>query len=81
MPVSPQEFSLWAKMTGRKYPNSLQEKAELAPEVHIFNQNVGKQGGIGVNEVEIPNTFNSSGTQTVETTSPTMNDENPENKG
>lgn len=80
MPVSPQEFSLWAKMTGRKYPNSLQEKAELAPEVHIFNQNVGKQGGIGVNEVEIPNTFNSSGTQTVETTSPTMNDENPENK-
>ena len=37
MPVSPQEFSLWARMTGNKYPNSVEEKARLAPEVHNFS--------------------------------------------
>jgi len=50
MPVSPQEFSLWARMTGNKYPNSVEEKARLAPEVHNFSQNVGKQGALGVKE-------------------------------
>ena len=50
MPVSPQEFSLWARMTGNKYPNSVEEKARLAPEVHNFSQNVGKQGALGVQE-------------------------------
>ena len=54
MPVSPQEFSLWARMTGNKYPNSVEEKARLAPEVHNFSQNVGKQGALGVQEEPEP---------------------------
>ena len=54
MPVSPQEFSLWARMTGNKYPNSVEEKARLAPEVHNFSQNVGKQGALGVKEEPEP---------------------------
>ena len=54
MPVSPQEFSLWARMTGNKYPNSVEEKARLAPEVHNFSQNIGKQGALGVQEEPEP---------------------------
>ena len=54
MPVTPQEFSLWARMTGNKYPNSVEEKARLAPEVHNFSQNVGKQGALGVEQEPEP---------------------------
>jgi hypothetical protein len=54
MPVTPQEFSLWARMTGNKYPNSVEEKVRLAPEVHNFSQNVGKQGALGVQEEPEP---------------------------
>ena len=52
MPVSPHDFSLWAKATGNKYPNSLEEKARLAPEVHNFARNYAKPGAIGVQEPE-----------------------------
>jgi hypothetical protein len=54
MPVTPQEFSLWARMTGNKYPNSVEEKVRLAPEVHNFSQNVGKQGALGVEQEPEP---------------------------
>ena len=47
MPVSPQDFSIWARSTGNKYPSSLEEKARLAPEVHSFMRNFGKQGAVG----------------------------------
>ena len=52
MPVSPHDFSLWAKATGNKYPNSLEEKARLAPEVHNFARNYAKPGAIGAQEPE-----------------------------
>ena len=44
MPVSPQDFSLWARVTGNKYPSTVKEKAKLAPDVHRFIQNLGKEG-------------------------------------
>ena len=52
MPVSPHDFSLWARATGNNYPNSVEEKARLAPEVHNFARNYAKPGGIGVQEPE-----------------------------
>ena len=41
-------------MTGNKYPNSVEEKVRLAPEVHNFSQNVGKQGALGVEQEPEP---------------------------
>lgn len=50
MPVSPQDFNLWARMTGKKYPVTSEEKAAVAPEVHNFVRNIGKQGAVGEQE-------------------------------
>jgi hypothetical protein len=47
MPVSPADFNLWARVTGKKYPSTPEEKAAVAPEVHNFTRNFGKQGAIG----------------------------------
>jgi len=47
MPVSPADFNLWARVTGKKYPLTPEEKAAVAPEVHNFVRNFGKQGAIG----------------------------------
>ena len=44
MPVSPQDFALWASATGRKYPQSPAEKAQLTPEVFNFVRNLPKTG-------------------------------------
>jgi len=52
MPVSPHDFSLWARATGNNYPNSVEEKARLAPEVHNFARNYAKPGAIGAQEPE-----------------------------
>jgi hypothetical protein len=52
MPVSPQDFNLWARATGNKYPSTLEEKARLAPEVHNFVRNFGKQGALGEQQEE-----------------------------
>jgi len=52
MPVSPHDFSLWARATGNEYPNSVEEKARLAPEVHNFARNYAKPGAIGAQEPE-----------------------------
>ena len=54
MPVSPQEFSLWARRTGNQYPQSPEEKARLGPEVHNYVQNMHKQGALGENQVQEP---------------------------
>lgn len=45
MPVSPQDYALWAAATGNKYPTTAQEKARLAPEVYDFNRGFGKFKG------------------------------------
>lgn len=46
MPVSPQDFQLWASLTGNRYPSSPQERAALAPEVYNFTRNLGRKGGV-----------------------------------
>ena len=48
MPVSPTDFSLWARLTGNRYPSNAEEKAKIAPDVHRFIQNMDKQGAVGV---------------------------------
>jgi len=45
MPVSPQDYALWAAATGNKYPSTPEEKARLAPEVYDFNRGFGKVRG------------------------------------
>jgi hypothetical protein len=45
MPVSPQDYALWAAATGNPYPRNAQEKARLAPEVYDFNRGFGKFRG------------------------------------
>ena len=45
MPVSPQDYALWAAATGNKYPSTVEEKARLAPEVYDFNRGFGKFQG------------------------------------
>jgi hypothetical protein len=52
MPVSPQDFNLWARVTGKKYPSTPEEKAAVAPEVHNFTRNFGKQGALGGQQEE-----------------------------
>jgi len=44
MPVSPQDFALWASSTGNKYPKTPEEKMAIAPDVHEFVRNFGKSG-------------------------------------
>jgi hypothetical protein len=46
MPVSPQDFELWARLTGNEYPRNVHERAALAPEVHNFTRNLGRKGGV-----------------------------------
>lgn len=46
MPVSPQDFQLWASLTGNKYPSNVHERAALAPEVYTFTRNLGRKGGV-----------------------------------
>jgi hypothetical protein len=45
MPVSPQDYALWAQATGNPYPKTPEEKARLAPEVYDFNRGFGKFKG------------------------------------
>jgi hypothetical protein len=44
MPVSPQDFALWASVTGNNYPETASERMALAPQVHNFVRNFGKSG-------------------------------------
>lgn len=45
MPVSPQDFALWSRMTGNPYPQTPAERMALAPEVYSYTRQVGRQGG------------------------------------
>ena len=52
MVISPNDFSLWARLTGNKYPSTPKERAQKGPEVHNFIQNLDKEGMIGGKEVK-----------------------------
>ena len=52
MVISPNDFSLWARLTGNKYPSTPKERAQKGPEVHNFIQNLGKEGMLGGKEAE-----------------------------
>jgi hypothetical protein len=42
MPVSPQDFALWASSTGNEYPKTPEEKMAIAPDVREFVRDFGK---------------------------------------
>ena len=54
MAISPNDFSLWARLTGNKYPSTPAERAKKGPEVHNFIQNLGKEGMLEGKETEEP---------------------------
>ena len=54
MAISPNDFSLWARLTGNKYPSTPRERAQKGPEVRNFIQNLGKEGMLGGKEAEEP---------------------------
>ena len=54
MVISPNDFSLWARLTGNKYPSTPKERAQKGPEVHNFIQNLGKEGMLEEKETEEP---------------------------
>jgi len=54
MAISPNDFSLWARLTGNKYPSTPAERAKKGPEVHNFIQNLDKEGMLGGKEAEEP---------------------------
>ena len=47
MVISPNDFSLWARLTGNKYPSTPAERAKKGPEVQRFIQNLDKEGMLG----------------------------------
>ena len=63
MPVSPTDFSLWARLTGNRYPSNAEEKAKIAPDVHRFIQNMDKQGAVGVSNPKEKENKDSLGTK------------------
>jgi hypothetical protein len=52
MVISPNDFSLWARLTGNKYPSTPAERAKKGPEVHNFIQNLDKEGMLGGKQEE-----------------------------
>ena len=54
MAISPNDFSLWARLTGNKYPSTPAERAKKGPEVYNFIQNLDKEGMLGGKETEQP---------------------------
>ena len=50
MVISPNDFSLWSRLTGNKYPSTPKERAQKGPEVQRFIQNLGKEGMLGGKE-------------------------------
>ena len=42
MPVSPQDFALWSRMTGNPMPRTPAEQMALAPQVFQFNRQLGQ---------------------------------------
>ena len=54
MAISPNDFSLWARLTGNKYPSTPRERAQKGPEVYNFIQNLDKEGMLEGKEPEQP---------------------------
>ena len=52
MVISPNDFSLWARLTGNKYPSTPRERAQKGPEVQRFIQNLDREGMIGGKQEE-----------------------------
>ena len=52
MVISPNDFSLWARLTGNKYPSTPAERAQKGPEVQRFIQNLDKEGMLGGKQEE-----------------------------
>jgi hypothetical protein len=48
MPVSPQDFALWSRITGNPYPQTPTERMALAPQVYEFNRTIGRRSGPNV---------------------------------
>ena len=46
MPVSPQDFELYSRVTGRPLPRNPQEQMRMAPEVYDFTRNFARGGQI-----------------------------------
>ena len=63
MPISPQDYSLWSRMTGNRYPRTAKEKAAVGPAVKKFIQNMDKQGAQGGKSEEKSGKINISGQQ------------------
>ena len=63
MPISPQDYSLWSRMTGNRYPRTAKEKAAVGPDVKKFVQNMDKQGAQGGKSEEKAEKVNISGKQ------------------
>ena len=61
MVISPNDFSLWSRLTGNKYPSTPRERAQKGPEVQNFIQNLGKEGMLGGKEAEEPKKENNLG--------------------
>ena len=45
MSATPQDFSIWSKLTGNPYPRTPEEYMSLAPHVSTFVNSIGRQGG------------------------------------
>lgn len=63
MPISPQDYSLWSRMTGNRYPRTAKEKAAVGPDVKKFVQNMDKQGAQGGKSEEKTEKVNITGKQ------------------
>ena len=63
MPISPQDYSLWSRMTGNRYPRTAKEKAAVGPDVKKFIDNMDKQGAQGGKSEEKTGKVNISGKQ------------------
>ena len=65
MAISPQDYSLWSRMTGNRYPKTAREKAAVGPDVKKFVDNVAKQGAQGGKSEEKSKKVNITGKQMV----------------
>ena len=46
MPISPRDYELYSRMTGRPMPRDPEEKMRMAPEVYDFSRNFGREPNV-----------------------------------
>jgi len=63
MAISPQDYSLWARRTGNRYPTTAREKAAVGPEVKRFVDNMAKREAQGKKSEEKREKINITGKQ------------------